>query len=62
MKFHNFTQTTVGQAGAGRDLNSYRLLLGAAFARDARLIRLLGIGLQLLDLHGDCEQLELFTP
>ncbi|MFC0669495.1 DNA polymerase IV [Azotobacter chroococcum] len=61
VKFHDFTQTTLEQAGAGRDLDGYRRLLGAAFARGARPVRLLGIGVRLLDRRGG-EQLELFTP
>jgi DNA polymerase-4 len=60
VKFHDFTQTTLEQAGAGRDLDGYRRLLGAAFARGARPVRLLGIGVRLLDRRGG-EQLELFT-
>ncbi|WKN20659.1 DNA polymerase IV [Azotobacter vinelandii] len=61
VKFHDFTQTTLEQAGAGRDLDSYRLLLGAAFARGARPVRLLGVGVRLLDRRGEGEQLELFA-
>lgn len=61
VKFHDFTQTTLEQAGAGRDLDGYRRLLGAAFARGARPVRLLGVGVRLLDRRGG-EQLELFTP
>lgn len=61
VKFHDFTQTTLEQAGAGRGLDSYRRLLGAAFARGARPVRLLGVGVRLLDGRGG-EQLELFAP
>ena len=61
VKFHDFTQTTLEQAGAGRDLDGYRRLLGAAFARGTRPVRLLGVGVRLLDRRGG-EQLELFTP
>lgn len=60
VRFHDFTQTTLEQAGAGRDLDSYRVLLGTAFARGARPVRLLGVGVRLLDLRGG-EQLELFA-
>ncbi|GAB3463052.1 DNA polymerase IV [Azotobacter salinestris] len=62
VRFHDFTQTTLEQAGAGRDLDSYRLLLGAAFARGERPVRLLGVGVRLLDRRGGGEQLELFAP
>ncbi|MBB2497272.1 DNA polymerase IV [Pseudomonas sp. UL070] len=62
IKFHDFSQTTLEQAGARRDLDSYELLLGAAFARGNKPVRLLGIGVRLLDLRGRHEQLELFAP
>jgi DNA polymerase-4 len=62
VKFHDFSQTTLEQAGAGRDLDSYRLLLGAAFARGDKPVRLLGVGVRLHDLRGRHEQLELFMP
>jgi len=61
VKFHDFTQTTLEQAGAGRDLESYQQLLGQAFARGGKPVRLLGIGVRLLDLRGAHEQLELFS-
>ncbi len=60
VKFHDFTQTTLEQAGAGFDLDSYRLLLSAAFARGNKPVRLLGIGVRLIDLRGRHQQLELF--
>ncbi|MDH1265850.1 DNA polymerase IV [Pseudomonas sp. GD03944] len=61
VKFHDFTQTTLEQAGAGRDLASYTALLGAAFARGNKPVRLLGVGVRLHDLRGRQEQLELFS-
>lgn len=61
VKFHDFTQTTLEQSGAGRDLDSYEQLLTQAFARGAKPVRLLGIGVRLLDLRGAHEQLELFS-
>ncbi|MDP9534524.1 DNA polymerase IV [Pseudomonas protegens] len=60
VKFHDFTQTTLEQAGAGRDLESYRQLLTQAFKRGGKPVRLLGIGVRLQDLRGGHEQLELF--
>ncbi|BCG26374.1 DNA polymerase IV [Pseudomonas tohonis] len=60
LKFHDFAQTTLEQSGAGRDLDSYRLLLGAAFARGDKPVRLIGIGVRLQDLQGVAEQLKLF--
>lgn len=61
VKFHDFTQTTLEQAGAGRDLDSYKLLLSAAFARGNKPVRLLGVGVRLHDLRERHEQLELFA-
>ncbi len=60
VKFHDFTQTTLEQAGAGRDLESYQQLLMQAVARGGKPVRLLGIGVRLQDLRGALEQLELF--
>ncbi|XXF10218.1 DNA polymerase IV [Pseudomonas sp. D2-3] len=61
VKFHDFTQTTLEQAGAARDLESYRVLLTSAHARGNRPVRLLGVGVRLQDLRGKHEQLDLFT-
>ncbi|WP_332821645.1 DNA polymerase IV [Pseudomonas sp.] len=61
IKFHDFTQTTLEQSGAGRDLDSYKLLLSAAFTRGNKPVRLLGVGVRLHDLRGRHEQLELFA-
>lgn len=60
LKFHDFTQTTLEQAGAGRDLNSYGRLLGTAHARGGKPVRLIGLGVRLVDLRGSYEQLKLF--
>lgn len=60
VKFHDFSQTTLEQSRAGRDLDSYRQLLGQAFARGGKPVRLLGVGVRLQDLRGAAEQLELF--
>ena len=61
LKFHDFSQTTVEQAGAGHALDSYQLLLSAAFARAHKPVRLIGVGVRLLDLRASHEQLELFA-
>ncbi len=62
VKFHDFTQTTVEQAGAALDLDSYRLLLSAAYMRGNKPVRLLGVGVRLHDLQQqEAVQLELFT-
>lgn len=60
LKFHDFTQTTLEQSGADRNLDSYRSLLEQAFARGNKPVRLVGVGVRLLDLHGELEQLSLF--
>lgn len=60
LKFHDFSQTTLEQAGVARDLDSYRRLLAAAFARGGKPVRLIGVGVRLLDLREVGQQLELF--
>ncbi len=62
LKFHDFTQTTLEQAGAGRDLDSYRKLLSSAWERGGKPVRLIGVGVRLVDLRRVSEQLELFAP
>ncbi len=44
LKFHDFTQTTLEQAGAGLELDDYADLLAGAFARGKRPVRLIGVG------------------
>ena len=57
----DFTQTTIEQAGAPLELDSYRLLLSAAFMRGNKPVRLLGVGVRLHDQQQqDAVQLELF--
>lgn len=60
VKFHDFTQTTLEQQGAGRDLDSYRRLLEQAYRRGNRPVRLLGVGVRLTDLREAALQLRLF--
>lgn len=60
LKFHDFSQTTLEQAGVARDLDSYRRLLAAAFARGGKPVRLIGVGVRLCDLRERAQQLELF--
>ncbi|RJG10099.1 DNA polymerase IV [Pseudomonas cavernicola] len=61
LKFHDFTQTTLEQAGAAHDLDSYRKLLSSAFERGGKPVRLIGVGVRLVDLRRVSEQLELFA-
>lgn len=61
VKFHDFSQTTVEQTGAPLDLDSYRLLLSAAFMRGNKPVRLIGVGVRLHDRQQlDAVQLNLF--
>ncbi|MCW3148409.1 DNA polymerase IV [Stutzerimonas stutzeri] len=60
LKFHDFTQTTLEQAGAGLALDDYADLLASAFARGARPVRLIGVGVRLVDLRAGFQQLSLF--
>lgn len=60
VKFHDFTQTTLEQVGAGLELDDYAGLLENAFARGAKPVRLIGVGVRLIDTRGDFEQLRLF--
>ncbi len=60
LKFHDFTQTTLEQAGASRSLDSYSLLLAAAHVRGDKPVRLMGVGVRLLDLRATNQQLSLF--
>lgn len=61
VKFHDFTQTTIEQQGAPIDLHSYQILLKQAFERGNKPVRLLGIGVRVIDLQDIVEQLTLFT-
>ncbi|MFV0456278.1 MAG: DNA polymerase IV [Pseudomonas sp.] len=60
LKFHDFTQTTLEQSGVGLELEDYADLLAVAFARGKRPVRLIGVGVRLIDLRGQAEQLRLF--
>lgn len=61
VKFHDFTQTTLEQAGSQRDLERYSQLLTSAWQRGNKPVRLLGVGVRLQDLQEQSEQLELFA-
>lgn len=60
LKFHDFSQTTLEQAGMGHELENYQRLLAAAHVRGSKPVRLIGLGVRLIDLQGRAEQLELF--
>ena len=48
------------QAGAGLEIDDYADLLAIAFSRGARPVRLIGVGVRLVDLRSGFEQLTLF--
>lgn len=60
IKFSDFTQTTMEQAGASLTLESYQALLAQAYQRVRKPVRLLGVGVRLQDLLLN-KQLELFS-
>lgn len=60
VKFHDFTQTTLEQAGVGLEPEQYARLLEQAYGRGNRPVRLIGVGVRLVDLRGEVEQLSLF--
>lgn len=59
VKFHDFSQTTVEQAGALISAERYAMMLAAAYSRGNKPVRLLGLGVRLEDLQGQILQLEL---
>lgn len=62
LKFHDFTQTTLEQAGAPLTLEGYRELCMQAFARGDKPVRLIGVGVRLDAVKNrQGHQLSLFT-
>jgi len=59
VKFTDFSQTTLGRAGAAWDLETIRSLAREAFARKDLPARLLGVGVRFLGVGSSLEQLEL---
>ncbi|MBA6418543.1 DNA polymerase IV [Pseudomonas neustonica] len=61
LKFHDFTQTTLEQAGAPITPEGYAELCAQAYARGGRAVRLIGVGVRLDNAHSPMgEQLALF--
>ena len=62
VKFDDFTSTTLERAGSKPCKQDFQRLLEEAVARGARPVRLLGLGVRLLDLTGEdpTQQFELF--
>jgi DNA polymerase-4 len=46
LKFADFTRTTAERAGLEPSLNAFRMLLGEAFARTGKAVRLIGVGVR----------------
>jgi DNA polymerase-4 len=60
LKFSDFTRTTVERAGLLPNLESYSRLLGEAFSRTGKKIRLIGIGVRFAEMEQEVAQLPLF--
>jgi DNA polymerase-4 len=60
LKFHDFTRTTVERAGLEPFLASFRDLLGQAYARAEKKVRLIGIGVRFVEFQEQPAQLALF--
>jgi len=60
MKFFDFTQTTIERQQARLGLMDYKMLCEEAWQRGGIPVRLLGIGVRLIDLTDDSGQMDLF--
>jgi DNA polymerase-4 len=60
MKFFDFTQTTIERQQTSPDLADYKMLCEEAWQRGAIPVRLLGIGVRLIDLTDASGQMDLF--
>lgn len=60
MKFFDFSQTTIERQQSGPTLDDYRRLCGEAWQRGEIPVRLLGIGVRLIDLTDASGQMDLF--
>ncbi|MCJ8167986.1 DNA polymerase IV [Atopomonas sediminilitoris] len=60
LKFHDFSQTTLEQAGVGMAVADYQALLEQAYARGDKPVRLMGLGVRLSPLGVPGEQFRLF--
>jgi DNA polymerase-4 len=59
LKFHDFTRTTVERAGLPPTLDQFRLLLGEAFNRAKKNVRLIGLGVRFASAEAPETQLPL---
>ena len=60
MKFYDFSQTTIERQQTSPDIDDYRKLCSEAWQRGAIPVRLLGIGVRLIDLTDASGQMDLF--
>ena len=60
MKFCDFSQTTIERQQTSPELDDYRMLCSEAWQRGAIPVRLLGIGVRLIDLTDASGQMDLF--
>src|SRR4029077_7482331 len=61
LKFADFTRTTAERAGLEPTLTAFRTLLGEAFARAGKKVRLIGIGVRLSESEREELQMPLFS-
>src|SRR3954447_11946244 len=59
LKFHDFTRTTIERAGLPPTLDQYQSLLGEAFARTKKSVRLIGLGVRFASVEVPDSQLTL---
>ncbi len=59
LKFHDFTRTTVERAGLPPTLDQFRVLLGEAFNRTNKNVRLIGLGVRFAEIEPETAQLSL---
>ena len=60
MKFFDFNQTTIERQNTGPNLDDYSMLCEEAWQRAAIPVRLLGLGVRLIDLTDASGQMDLF--
>jgi len=60
MKFFDFNQTTIERQQTAPNLDDYTMLCEEAWQRGAIPVRLLGLGVRLIDLTDDSGQMDLF--
>jgi len=59
LKFNDFTRTTAERAGLAPTLQDFRTLLGEAFARTGKPVRLVGVGVRFAETSPENAQMDL---